>query len=233
MALSLFQLASLVQNNVSGGLHGEQNFTYSLEQLKDELTLERNGLLRDLERKGERPPLAACAQPINARPLTVADYTRIPGGVGELAGLEDLVRRPVLFFTFPPLLQMGDMNPVVRYVGPIARRAPWRLAWKEADVEYDRHKRLRSATPLVFFDPSTPGQAWVFGAPVAQRTVSLTAVFADPLLAGHYPPHDFTEDSEYPLPDNLARDIVQRLTNKYISMYGRLNAQPNTGTARL
>lgn len=233
MAFSLFQLASMVQNNVSGGLHGQQNFTYSIEQLKDELTLERNGLLRDLERKGEKPPLAACAQPLNARPLTVADHTRLPGGVAELAGLEDVVRRPVLFFTFPSLLQMGDMSAVVRYVGPIGRRAPWRLAFKESDVEYDRFKRPRSSTPLVFFDPSTPGQAWVFGCPTAQRTVSLTAVFADPLQVGHYAPHDFTEESEYPMPDNLARDIVQRLTNKYISMYGRLNPRPNDGTARV
>lgn len=233
MALSLFQLASLVQNNVSGGLHGEQNFTYSLEQLKDELTLERNGALRDLERKGERPPLAACAQALNALSLAVADYSGLPGGVAELAGLEDLVRRPVLSFTFPPLLQLGDMAPVVRYVGPLGRHTPWRMAWKEADVLYDAYKRPRSVTPLVFFNASTPGQAWVFGAPVAQRTVSLTAVFADPLLVGHYPPHVFTDESEYPLPDNLARDIVQRLTNKYISMYGRLSPQPNTGTARI
>ena len=233
MALSLFQLVSLVQNNVSGGLHGQQNFTYSLEQLQDELALERNGLLRDLERKGEKLPLAACAQPLNALVLAAADYSGLPGGVAELAGLEDLVRRPVLSFTFPPLLQLGDMSPVVRYVGPIGRRTPWRLAWKEADVQYDAYKRPRSTVPLVFFDAATPGRAWVFGAPVAQRTVSLTAVFADPLLVGHYAPHDFTADSEYPLPDNLARDIVQRLTNKYISMYGRLSPQPNTGTARI
>lgn len=233
MALSLFQLASLVQNNVSGGLHGEQNFTYSLEQLKDELTLERNGLLRDLEQKGLKPPLAACAQALNALPLSVADYTGLPAGIAELAGLEDVVRRPVLSFTFPPLLQLGDMSAVVRYVGPLGRRSPWRLAWKEADVLYDQFKRPRSATPLVFFDASAPGRAWVLGCPTAPRTVSLTAVFDDPIKVGHYPPHAFTEDSEYPMPDNLARDVVQRLTNKYISMYGRLIPNSNTGTARI
>lgn len=233
MALSLLQLASLVQNNVSGGLRGQQNHTYDLLQLQDEIAVERNGLLRDLERKGEALPLAACAQQVNALPLTVADYSRLPGGVAELAGLEDTVRRPVLFFTFPPLLTLSAMKDVVRYVGPIGRRAPWRLAWSPSEVEYDRHRRLRATTPLVFFDQSTPGQAWVFGCPTAQRTVSLTAVFDDPLKVGHYAPHDFTSESEYPMPDSLARDVVQRLTNKYISMYGRLSVTRNDGTAQV
>jgi len=125
------------------------------------------------------------------------------------------------------------MHEVVRYVGPIARRTPWRLAWSQQQVEDDRHRRLRATTPLVYFDQSTPGQAWVFGCPTTQRTVSLTAVFADPLNVGHYAPHDFTEESEYPLPDSLARDVVQRLTNKYISMYGRLAVTKNDSTAQV
>lgn len=231
MSLSLLQLASLVQNNVSGGLRGQQNFTYSLEQLQDELHLERNGLLRDLERKGERLPLDACAQALNALPLLVDDYGQLPAGIQELAGLEDLVRRPVLRFAHPPLLSLYCMDKVVRYVGPIGRRAPWRVAWTQQQLEYDRFQRVRHPAPLVYFDLSNPGVAWVFGCPVSQRTVSLTAVIDNPLRVGDYPPNTYTEESIYPMPDFMSRDVVQRLTNKYIAMYGRLSVRPNDGTA--
>lgn len=231
MAFSLFQLASMVQNNVSGGTRGQQNFTYSVEQLQDEIALERAGMLRELESAGKPMPLDACAQSINALPLRIADFSVLPAGIAELAGLEDVVCRPVLGFTHPPLLSLGKPEAAVRYVGPIGRRAPWRTAWSVQQVEYDRHKRLRPTTPLVYFDQSSPGQGWVFGCPLAQRTISVSAVLANPLLAGHYPPNRFTEESDYPLPEYLAQVAVQKLTNKYISMYGRLNARPNDGTA--
>ncbi|WP_216726090.1 hypothetical protein [Hymenobacter siberiensis] len=234
MSLSLFQLASMVQNNVSAGLHGQQNFTYDLEQLQDELRLERNSLLKDMESKGgEAPPYDACAQPLNALPLRPLDYAQVPAGVAELAGLEDVVRRPVLGFTFPSLVTLSQAHEAVRYVGPIARLKRWRVATKLAQVEYDRHQKLRKDTPLVYFDPSSPGQGWVFGCPVSQRTISMTGIFEDPLQVGYYPPNVFTTESPYAMTEPMARAVVQKLTNKYISQYGRLSVRPNDGTAQV
>lgn len=231
MSLSLFQLASMVQNNVSGGLRGQQNFTYSIEQLQDELMVERNGLLSDMQRKGLRLPLDECSQRLDALELTVQDYTQLPAGIASLAGLEDLVRRPILHYTAPELVSLTDRDQTLRYVGPISRRSSWDVAWKPSQVEFRKHRRLQSTTPLVYV--SGPDR-WVFGCPVSQRTVSESGVYSDPRLVGYYPGgHGFTEESSYPMPDFMARDIVQKLTNKYISMYGRLAVRPNDGTAQV
>jgi len=230
MSLSLLQLASMVENNVSGGLRGQQNFTYSLDQLMDELTLERNGLLKDMQFKGQQLPLDECSQHLSALPLTVQDYAQIPADIAELAGLEDLVRRPVLHYRAPELISLTDRDRTLRYVGPVRRGSSWDVVWKPSQLEFRKHRRLQSTTPLVFVQGL---DRWVFGCPISQRTVSETGVYSQPREVGEYPGHGFTEESPFPMPDFMARDVVQKLTNKYISIYGRLNVRPNDGTAQV
>lgn len=230
MGLSLLQLASLVQNNVSGGLRGQQNFTYSIEQLMDELTIERNGILWDMETKRMTLPLEECAQRLDGLVLQVVDYTQIPAGIAELAGVEDLVRRPVLHYSAPELISLADRDKTLRYVGPIGRRKRWNVAWKASQVEFSEHTRLKPVQPTVLVQGT---DRWVFGCPVGQRTISETGIYSQPREVGEYPGHGFGDESSFPMPDFMARDAVQKLTNKYISMYGRLAVQPNDGTAKV
>ena len=163
MSFSLLQLASMVQNNVSGGLRGQQNFTYSIEQLQDELAMERNGLLRDMQLKGLRLPLDECAQTLSALPLQVRDYAQIPAGIAELAGLEDLVRRPVLHYQAPELVSLSERDQTLRYVGPVGRRSGWDVAWQPSQVEYRQYQRLALIKPLVYVGGDQSLGIWLPG----------------------------------------------------------------------
>lgn len=247
MVTSLSGLVSQVANHLSGGLRGQQNFTYSLEQIADQLVQVRGDLIRTAEGKGTPYPLKAYQQVCPSIQLRPRDWVTLnPTTQALLASLPVPASRTAWFYARIPRLLSLDKT-AIDYFGPAGRPEPWTVVEQLGALAYDQYRRLPRRTPLVYVE----GQdLWVTGRDGRVPVIcKLIAGFADPRqparmgLSDEFHPFtigpdvDQTEDSAappaWPVSEDLAERSVNRVLQSFYPTHGTRPVPVHDGTAAI
>lgn len=231
MPKSLAALVSMVSNNVSGGLRGQANFTYSREQIADEIALTRNAILKEYALKGVRLSRQDLVQQVAHLRVELRDLTGEQGGP-VLAGLP-LPDSRTPYVRLPALSTLLGSD-CIEYLGGVNLRSDLKRSWDPVPG-YAEFDLLTGRQPYVWLDGQGGWLLNLKGSFSVQRyrVLTLRAVLEDPMSINEFEGNSLDWEDPYPMPDFIADQVVQKITNKYISMYGRLNPQPNNGVAAI
>ena len=283
MSWTLNEIASSIDSNIRGGLHGSYNTALSIQQLEREVIAERGRLLFESFQQGkfdvtgymqsangikvDMQSLSKCTKVIESRPLTTRDTLEatpylVDKGPIQYKGLTYVpgsVFIPSKGSTFAPIPSDGKgclyklhqdatktkhfilpkINPLIGdmaidYLGSSLRNENSWKSYFDSRFSLHKYKAAISEKPYVWID-TTPRQdgfydCFIFNFPDSIQFVSITAIFENPYDLEAYSYGDAIE--EFPAPEWVVEEIIQRVTKKFIYYYRQLNVplQPNTGT---
>jgi len=215
---SLNQIASAIHNHISSGLKGTGNEPYSIEQLADEVLVERAWILKQQE-MNKQLNKRNYIQSINCIPVDCSS-------IAQCCGLETYDKK--LHFKIPkPLSTLYD-EPVV-YVGPVDRSVSFNIirgsSW-EPIIKYSRFNRSKTS---VWFLPNRQ-DGFIFNPPTDDIAyISVDAIFDNPLDLGDYACCP-TDTDDIAIPEWMVSQIIDKITQRFANNYYKFNYKPNTQT---
>lgn len=245
MPASLLKIVNQIQNHLSGGLRGQGNYTYSLEQIADEFVQKRAEVLVWLESQGKPEAISTANQRIDGLIIKPADWS-----ASSVEAQQILNHLPVPAHrlewhkcTIPQLLDLSD-NPVV-YLGPVGRPESWNVVRRIDELEFQESRRLKRRAPLCFADGN---DLWITGRngrlPQILRMDAVFADFREPFQLGLSPDEYriVTERNEdqtatvkrepvIPLSDEASEKAKMRVLNLFLGTHSNRPITSNDGTA--
>lgn len=218
----LKEVASIIKNDVTAGLKGVGNFSFSLEQLEREIVIRRNALVKKYSMQG-LVPNEDIAQNIDVAILKCKDMSEdceVKSGV------------TALHFTVPRFASVMDKN-YTTYVGTIDKMTPFKVYHDQSFLRH-QYSPVAKRKPYVWFDHATMNSDDTINGYVFNlgrlKYISVKGIFEDPYQAIQC---DCKEDSDlrFPAPEFLVDEIISTLVNKYINIYKQQPVVPNTQTA--
>jgi len=194
--MTIHEIASAIRNNVSNGLKGVSNISYSIEQIIDEVYLTRNSLIKEYSLKRVIP------QEQLSNVITF--------------NLERDDERNALKFEIPKISK-AVTNPV-SFAGHTDRTNPYKVYYDHTYL-YHKYNRVIKDSPYVWIDMSLNNNnkltAYLFNCPLI-KYITIVAVWEDL--------RDLVDcNQEINIPDFMKNDIIDRLTKKYVTYYRQLN----------
>ncbi|MCK5019134.1 MAG: hypothetical protein KAS32_18885 [Candidatus Peribacteraceae bacterium] len=223
--MTLEQIASAIRNNVGNGLKEVGNFTYSIEQIKDEISNVRSQLILEGSKAGS---------------LNHAFFSQRRENLDLAPGLFpeegfDESNNTVLTVMIPKLAMTKDDSSVL-YIGPADMSLNLKVYYDFDHLKSHKYTRVLKNRPHAFIDSAqdSDGDVPVFifnNSPVPFKVITVRAIFDDPVRILE---EDgiFSDDEEFPAPLAIQETIIDRLTIKYINYYKKLNHpnEPNDQT---
>lgn len=213
MYTQIEKLASAIHNNVLSGLRGyHTNYSVSMEQLEDEIIIERLQILKEYSLKGILP-VKDLYLSINCIPIDCKSIDRCKCNFKN-----DLQDSPTAHFEIPQLLNdYGSVS--IDYIGSTDRQLPFLYYTSSTAFRNRKYKKRGKNKPYVWID-TTPNEngmydCFVFNAPLLSM-ISITAIFKDPRQLEKYSCCVDMQDNNMSFIDN---EIIKRLTEKYIRYY--------------
>lgn len=221
--MNLYNISSAVQNHVSNGIKGVANFSYSLEQIEDEVITEWGYLLREQSKKGFID-YSGITNTLKCIPITCEDISRCCHPHARSAS-------HVLQFTIPKLVNFAGQDSI-KYAGTTDLQHELKIY---TNMEFKNHKnRRRTANkPFVWIDTSYSNDGkhdgFIFNLSELE-SLTVIGVFEDPRKINDYA---CCKSDVIDIPEHLSRQIISNVSNRYIYYYKQLNVpvQPNTQTS--
>lgn len=221
--MTINEMASAIRNHIKDGLSGAvANYSYSIEQLQEEIILMRNKLLMERSRQGK----------VNLKQY----YQTMPGVILEPA---DISASPVLKsfkralgFTIPRVLSTVNDDYEVILAYTLDNERSFKI-YRTTDYRDHKYRLKTKRAPFIYLDTSIDGQGmikgWLMNTTSYEtiRSITLQGVFTNPLdVPG------FGLDTEFPGTMESQNDIIAALTAQYVQYYRGMNIapQPNTQT---
>lgn len=226
MYTQVSKLASAVRNNVVSGLRGyHTNMSISMQQLEDEIVLERLQVLKEYSLKGILP-IKDLYISINCIPIDCKNIERCSCGFSEDCG-----GTPTAHFEIPQLLNdYGSSS--IDYIGSTDRQLPFICYTSSTAFRYRKYRKRGKNKPSVWID-TTPNEngmydCFVFNAPLLSN-ISITAIFKDLRQLEQFQCCTELQDNNLSFIDN---EVIKRMTEKYVRYYRQLAAplKPNDQT---
>lgn len=216
MYTQVSKLASAIRNNVVSGLRGyHTNMSISMEQLEDEIVLERLQVLKEYSLKGILP-VKDLYLSINCIPIDCKDIERCSCNFSE-----DCESTPTAHFEIPQLLNdYGSSS--IDYIGSTDRQFPFIYYTSSTAFRYRKYRKRGKNKPTVWID-TTPNEngmydCFVFNAPLLSN-VSITAIFKDLRQLDKFQCCTELQDNNLSFIDN---EVIKRMTEKYVRYYRQL-----------
>lgn len=215
--MTLEQMASAIRNHIGQGLKEVDDFTYSVEQLKDEIGAMWNELILELSKNGL----------FNAQYFAQKkDDIDIELGVFPLESGHPSKRVPYIKIPMPA---MTLDNSAIIYLGPADLSMDF-VRYFDSSFNDHKYSRVIGNRPYTYIDLARDNDgnatAYLFGiegSSLAKMAVRL--VPNDPLKImsdkGYFP-----DDEEFPAPGSIQDMIIDRISKRYI-MYYKNPMQPN------
>ena len=223
--MTLEEIASSIRNNIGNGLKEVSNFSYSLEQIKDEISNVRSQLILENSKAGVLNHSYFSQRREN---LSLENSVFPEEGYSES-------NQNVLKVMIPKLAMTRD-NSAVLYVGPSDMSLNLKIYYDYNHVKTHKYTRVLKNRPYAFIDlaQDSDGDVPLFvfnNSPTPFRKVTVRALFDDPVRILE---EDgiFADDEEFPAPLAVQELIIDRITSKYITYYKKLNHpnEPNDQT---
>lgn len=228
--LTINEIASAIDSHIRTGLKGVSNFSYSIELVEREVTVERN---RILESRFKKPgfTIEPFTQTINGLKSNRENISKLP------VSYQTDTEKPVIHFQIPsPLVDIKEYS--VLYVGsPLRDSQGWKVYF---DDQYKKHK-YKAATshrPYVYIHPVPDVDTGMYDAYVLNFSGNLQHISIDYVMENPEDIYDFmftNEKMKFPAPEWCVEEIIRRVTMKYMSIYRQYHAptQPNDQTDKV
>lgn len=217
MNLSLNAIASQVINSTFSGLKMVTNIPISVDQVKDEISLLRNSLIKEMIDSGQKN-FEGLYVKISCIQLTCRDMAECcdePVGSDQLGG-----KIPKLFD------QLLTDKTGIRYAGSPDMRHPFRILTGNEYI-YHKHSPLVGKSPAVYFDYNH--NVWVLNPPTQDlELLTIVVIPEDPRDLQQYSCCAATDDDPYPMPGWMVDKITGKLINDYMRYYSMSQTKPNT-----
>lgn len=217
--MTLEQIVSAIQNNIHTGLRGVGNFTYPLEQIADEVKLERTKIIKEYSLKGILPT-QDLKQKIACVPVDCDDLAKCCG--------ESLI--PQRHFEIPRLSVAYGIDSI--RVFSVDMQLEFKV-YQDLSFKRKKYRRYGADEPSIYLDltPNAEGKldAYIFDNNLIE-IVSVEAIWEDPDQLKEY---QCCQDAEFDPTGFLTVDIISRVTEKYVRYYRQMQTpiQPNTQTS--
>ncbi len=214
--MKINKLASAVRNDVVSGLRGyHSNPSMSMEQLEDEIVLERLQVMKEYSLKGILPTKDLYLS-INCIPVDCQSIDRC-----RCNEQIDCLEPPIAHFEVPQIVNDYG-NLAIDYIGSTDRQLPFIFYTSSTGFRYHKYRKRGKNRPYVWID-TTPNannmyDGFIFKAPLLD-TLSITAIFKDPRQLDNY--GCCTDDDNLSFIDN---EVIKRLTQKKLQYYRQLAA---------
>lgn len=218
------KLASAVYNDIVSGLQGFHiNSSINMDQLIDDIISERLQVIKEYALKGILP-VEDLYVSINCIPVECGNIDKCSCR-SEYTDPKDLH----LHFEIPQLLNDYQEN-AIQYIGSVDKQYPFIYYTSPQALRIQKYRKRGKSRPYVWIDtsPNENGMydCWIFNAPLL-KTVSVTGIFKDPRQLEKYSCCIENSDDNLSFIDN---EVKKRLTQKKISYYRQLAAQPMPNT---
>jgi len=222
--MTLNEIVATVRNNISDGLSGlVGNYSYSIEQLAEEVVLMRAKLLVSRLMRG-KVQLKYYYQTIDyvmLKPQDISGVDHMPSGKKSLG------------FIIPSILSSINDDSEIVMVYTLDRERRFKVY---RTIAYRDHKyRIKTKrSPFVYLDTSPDGDGMISGYLMntgryeSIRSLVVQGVFSNPMDV-----KGMTADVEFPCPLEMQNDIISAMTSQYVIYYRQLNVPPlpNTQTS--
>ncbi len=223
--MTLDEMASAVRSNVGSGLKEVGNFTFSIEQIKDEISNMRSMIILQDSEKGILNK-GYFAQKVENIELSVGTFPE--EGIIES-------NNPVMVARIPKLAMTKD-NSSVLYLGPPDMSLNIKSYYSLNNVKLHRYNRVIKHRPFSYIDlvHNDDGNIPVYISnigPAPFKYITLRAILDDPVKLlqsdGYY-----IDNEEFPAPLAVQALIIDQLTVKYLKYYKIYNKpnEPNDQT---
>lgn len=224
--MTLEDIASSIRNNIGNGLKEVSNVSYSLDQIKNEISNVRSQLILENSKSGTLNH-SFFSQRRTGLKLTVSVFP-------EDGYVES--NKNVLKVLIPKLAMTTD-NSSVLYIGPADMSLNIKLYYNYDHVKNHKYTRTLKNRPYAFIDlaQDEDGNVPVFvfnSSPAAFKDITVRAIFDDPVKILEEVDGIFSDDKEFPAPLAIQELIIDRVTSKFITYYKKLNHpnEPNDQT---
>lgn len=212
-------MTSAIRTNVGTGLKEVTNYTFSLEQIKDEISNMRSSIIYQLSLQGKLNPAYFSQSRRN--------IALVPGTFPEEGALAS---NNVVFTARIPKLAMTKDNSSILYLGPTDMSLNIKTYYSFNALKTHRYSRVIKNRPYAFIDLSQDEEGFVpvyitnIG-PFTFRNITVRAIFDDPVKILQEDGY-FVDTEEFPAPLTVQEMIVDGITKKYIA-YFRSMSTPN------
>lgn len=228
--LTINEIASAIDSHIRTGLKGVSNFSYSIDMLEREVTIERNRILESRCKKPgfNREPFL---QTINGLKSDRANISKLPDKYATDS------EKPVIHFQIPsPLSSIKEYS--VAYVGSPLRDS---MGWKTYfDDSYKKHmyRPMTAARPFIYIHPVADVDTNFYDAYVLNYSGNLQHISIDFIMENPEDIYDFmltNEKMKFPAPEWCVEEIIRRVTMKYMAQYRQYHAptQQNDQTDKI
>jgi len=216
--MTLDQLASAVQNDIHTGLQGVGNIPYSLDQLKDDLLLQRASFLVNLYKKGALKEFEIY-QKIPCITTDCQDLAKCCKGPKGIA--------PTVHFEIPKLvLALGEKT--VKFIGAADYSIEYKV-YLDTTFRYSNYRRYGNNLPFVFVDTTLNGNG-KFDCFLFNATPKVLTVEIIPFNPEELSEYSCCANPEFDPTGFISSEIKTAVTEKYIRHYRQLNFGPTTNT---
>lgn len=217
--LTINEIASAIDSHIRTGLKGVNNFSYNIDMLEREVTVERNRIL-DSRVKKRGFTYEPFYQTINGLKIDRQNISKLPVTLGTET------EEKIIHFQIPsPMVTLKEYS--VGYIGsPLREHQGWKVYF---DDGYKKHK-YKLATknrPYVYIHPVADVDTNYYDAYVLNFSGNLQLVSVDYIMENPEDIYDFmmtNEKMKFPAPEWCVEEIIRRVTQKYITMYRQLHA---------
>lgn len=192
--------------------------TISLEELEDEITDERQAVIKEMFLKNilSKNDLM---KSINCIPVDCADINKCPCATQVPVNL-------VQHFQIPQLIEELGQD-AVSYIGATDKSNSFKVYFSMESAKMNKYKRRGSDKPYVFID-KTPNQdgmfdCWLFNAPFV-KNLTIVGVFKDLRQLGNF---NCCEDIEYTDLGVISSEVKKRVLDKKLKVYRQLIMPPH------
>lgn len=214
---SLNAIASIIINSTFSGLKMVTNIPLSVDQVKDEVSLLRASLIKEMIDSGQKN-FEGLYVKISCIALTCRDMAECceePVGSFQLGG-----KIPKLFD------QLLTEKTGIKYVGSPDMRHPYRILTGNEYLYY-KHSPLIGKKPAAYLDYNL--NVWILNPPTEDlELITMVVIPEDPRDLQQYSCCAAGDDDPYPMPSWMTDKITGKLINDYMRYYTMAQTKPNT-----
>lgn len=228
--MTLNELSSAIRTSISDGLSGNiTNAAYSLELIEDEIDLTRASIVEALRKTNKEVDKSLLMQTLDRLCIECRDI-----GNNGINGGECLSRvntgNNIMSVKIPAIVGKN-----ANYIGTVDKMNAFKIYFDTEDLVNHKYRFKTNKAPFVWVDLASRDSAGMLtvyffnlGKYNPLKYVSVRGVFENPYSALTLNP-DYGE-IEYPAPLHIQDMIIDRIVNKYINYYRKLNILPLSNT---
>lgn len=224
--MTINEITSAIRNRVADGLSGNiSNQAYSLDQLNDEVDLQRADFTHKYSGTNKLNT-KYLLQTIDSICLECRDLSK------------DCVLKSgdqVPSIKIPQLLSTFD-DSAIEFIGLVNKQEAFKVYYSTDEIRNHQYRRHTKHKPFVWVDNTLDDESMItlyffnMGNDNPLQYVSIRAMFERPTWVSKIDP--VFDEKEYPAPAHMQNSIIDALTEKYVRYFRQLNipTQPNTQT---